>query len=265
MKPSYTSKRNSAVQQGTAPTAQASSLTGKLVKAFALLTCLWVGYWAYHFTIASLYILASERQMALWNQAPQNVSEGDVEKVSVWLNRAIDYDPRHPHYYNLLGKSLQWLAYVQLTEQQQRFTPIALTPHQSAQSSLQQAKQAYLKGAELRPEWALTWADLAQVEHQLNGDALLDYLRYADHFGPYMGEVNLTIASIGLERWNQLDREMRTLSMHHMERALRHPQAAQRFARHAEALEKLSLACVLANRISDTPQSPIRACRKVTL
>jgi len=127
MKPSYTSKQNSAVQQGTAPTAQASALTGKLVKAFALVTCLWVGYWAYHFAIASLYILASERQIELWNKAPQNVTREHVDQVTGWLERAIEHDPRHPHYYNLLGKSHQWQAYVQYTAQKNAPMTIAFS------------------------------------------------------------------------------------------------------------------------------------------
>lgn len=249
----------------TGKTSRSLSRPAVVVKAIALLSCLWVGFWAYHFAIASLYILASERQIELWNKTPQNVTLENVDKVTGWLERAIEHDPRHPHYYNLLGKSHQWQAYVQYTEQKNAPMTIAFSEQESPQRALQLAKQAYLKGAQLRPEWPVTWSDLAQIEHQLHGADLNLYLRNADHFGPYMAEVNLTLASIGLERWNQLDKELRMITMRHIDRALRHPQVAQRFARYAQSLDKLNLACVLASRAPDALQTPIRVCRKAAL
>lgn len=175
------------------------------------LTALVTLYFAFHFLTASIYALATERNIDYWTKHSDGVTLEQVNETKLMILKALQHHRDHPHYHNLLGKVYEWEAY--------------LGDDVDKESRLLNAKKAYLESALLRPTWSDTWVDLLVIETQLKGENIALYFAQADRYGPFTPKVNNTLSQIGLNHWSIFSAPQRTIIIDHAARALAHPQS----------------------------------------
>ncbi|CAH8191963.1 MULTISPECIES: VpsP family polysaccharide biosynthesis protein [Vibrio] len=206
-------------------------------------------YLAFCFGSASIYAVATEKNIERWVKHPQDVTPNVINETKQTILEAIDYHSSHPHYYNLLGKTLEWEAYLSTTEDQ-----IGI---------LQQAKKAYLKSASLRQNWPDTWADLLSVETQLQGENINLYFDNANQYGPFIPTVNSKIAQVGLENWQQFTPQRRSIIIEHIARALTHPKSQGEMYRYLQSSGLLKFACAAIIYNPRGYDGKVNLCKKV--
>lgn len=104
------------------------------------------------------------------------------------IERANNEHPQNPQYMVTQGLVYEWGAITSL-----------FADEQQKQQRLIQAKSYYLDAIALRPTWPVTWATLAILKWRLGeiDQELIDYLKQADKYGPYVMEVHQAWLEIG--------------------------------------------------------------------
>lgn len=136
-------------------------------------------------------------------------------------------------YFERLGLVLQWQHY------RAPFGAAHVAPIR------REARRAFLRATDLRPQWPDAWLHLAYSKlYLLELDAEFDdALSRAAALGPWRAHINAGVAEVGLLAWPSLDGEGRDLTLQAASRALTQSDWSRRkvnaAARHAGKLEML--------------------------
>ncbi len=154
------------------------------VLSFAVLAlvCLFV---ALRFTSASFDFYKVQNIVTSWQEQGNTQTIEEYQLAKTAIESAVDSQPSHPLYQDLLGQVSEWGA---------------IAGYEEAESSLRLAKAHYLRATQLRPLWPVTWASLAMVKWRLQefDDEMLLYLQRASELGPQKPEVHILYVKLGM-------------------------------------------------------------------
>ena len=140
---------------------------------------------ALRFTSASFDYYQVRNILASWQESGNQQTLAEYQRAKAAIQSAVDSQPSHPLYQDLLGQVYEWGA---------------IAGYEDQSSALQAAKAHYLRGTQLRPLWPVTWASLAMIKwrQQEFDDQLLTYLQRASELGPKKPEVHLLYVQLGM-------------------------------------------------------------------
>lgn len=154
------------------------------VISFALLAlvCLFV---ALRFTGASFDFYKVQNIVSAWQEQGNTQTLEEYQLAKRTIQSAVDSQPSHPLYQDLLAQVHEWGA---------------ISGYEPAEQALNMAKQHYLSATRLRPLWPVTWASLAMIKwrQQEFDDEMLTYLQRAAELGPHKPEVHLLYVRLGM-------------------------------------------------------------------
>ncbi|MEH6710198.1 MAG: VpsP family polysaccharide biosynthesis protein [Paraglaciecola polaris] len=150
--------------------------------AFLAFVCLIA---ALKFTAASFDYYQVRNILASWQEQGNEQTKGEYQLAKTAIESAIDSQPSHALYQDLLGQVYEWGA---------------LAGYEDKEQALSTAKAHYLKATQLRPLWPVTWASLAMIKwrQQEFDDEMLTYLQHANALGPKKPEVHLLYVQLGM-------------------------------------------------------------------
>ena len=154
------------------------------VISFALLAlvCLFV---AMRFTAASFDFYKVRNIVTSWQEQGNTQSIEEYHLAKRAIESAVDSQPSHPLYQDLLAQVYEWGA---------------ISGYEPAEQALNAAKTHYLLATQLRPLWPVTWGSLAMIKWRLQefDDEMLSYLDMAAKLGPKKPEVHLLYVQLGM-------------------------------------------------------------------
>ena len=86
--------------------------------------------------------------LASWQESGNKQTLAEYQRAKAAIQSAVDSQPSHPLYQDLLGQVYEWGA---------------IAGYEDQSTALQAAKAHYLRGTQLRPLWPVTWASSASV------------------------------------------------------------------------------------------------------
>ncbi|MBN24178.1 MAG: hypothetical protein CL578_03895 [Alteromonadaceae bacterium] len=187
------------------------------VISFALLAlvCLFV---AMRFTAASFDFYKVRNIVTSWQEQgnTQTIEEYYLAKRAI--ESAVDSQPSHPLYQDLLAQVHEWGA---------------ISGYEPAEQALNAAKTHYLLATQLRPLWPVTWVSLAMIKwrQQEFDDEMLTYLNTAGELGPKKPEVHLLYVQLGMALYDNnhpMLLAIRDEFYHRISLGLRAPQSRQK-------------------------------------
>ena len=110
-----------------------------------------------------------------WSAAGAIPNEQAYRDTVAVIDKIVALDPNHPHYAHMKGRVLHWGV-------NEGFESLA---------KLADVKEWYVKATELRPTWPDPWADLAILNHYIEGNTPETQfnLAQAQAAGPYIALV----------------------------------------------------------------------------
>ena len=110
-----------------------------------------------------------------WSAAGAIPNEQAYQDTVAVIDKVVALDPSHPHYAHMKGRVLHW----------------GVNGGFERLAQLAEVKVWYLKATELRPTWPDPWADLAILNHYIDGNTpeTQFYLAQAQAAGPYIAIV----------------------------------------------------------------------------
>lgn len=160
------------------------------------------------------------------------IAEQAMQQSMAW------YPAKNSAYAEQLGYMWQWRAYS------------ANTPATIRKESQQHALQAFRQATQLRPSWPYAWSGLAYAK-MVAGEHDQEFrhaMQQAVHYGPTRIAINRRVAEIGLISWQNLDLELRSLTLAQAGYTARYSRANRRqmFVLAAE-LDRVALLCDYLN------------------
>ena len=187
------------------------------VISFALLAlvCLFV---AMRFTAASFDFYKVRNIVTSWQEQGNTQSIEEYHLAKRAIESAVDSQPSHPLYQDLLAQVHEWGA---------------ISGYEPAEQALNAAKTHYLLATQLRPLWPVTWGSLAMIKWRLQefDDEMLSYLDMAAKLGPKKPEVHLLYVQLGMALYASDHPMLLTIRdefYHRISLGLRAPQSRQK-------------------------------------
>ena len=142
-------------------------------------------------SLASLNYYTAKPILDTWRADPSSISLKNFNKAKNAAEAAVSLHPRFAFYADVLSEVLRWGVYAGVAE------------NKSAANTL--ARRLTHESLEIRPVWAITWANLAQMQWAESGvsSSYATYLNIASDLGGHLPEVHLVWATIGLELVNK--------------------------------------------------------------
>jgi hypothetical protein len=124
----------------------------------------------------------------LWLKNAELPNKLQYVKALNAIELANEYHPKNPEYLITQGLILEWAGVSKLFSEQEQNNNLLL------------AKAYYIKATNLRPTWAVTWANLAVLKWRLNeiDQTLINYLIQANKYGKNVTEVRKIWVDVGL-------------------------------------------------------------------
>ena len=140
---------------------------------------------AIRFTSASFDYYQVRNILAAWQEQGNQQSPEEYQLAKAAIQSAVNSQPNHPLYQDLMGQVYEWGAIAGYEDQDQ---------------ALKAAKAHYLQSTQLRPLWPVTWASLAMIKwrQQEFDEQMLTYLQRASELGPKKPEVHLLYVQLGM-------------------------------------------------------------------
>ncbi|MBJ2135091.1 hypothetical protein JEU11_01355 [Paraglaciecola chathamensis] len=187
------------------------------VISFALLAlvCFFV---AIRFTTASFDFYKVRNIVTSWQEQGNTQTIDEYQLAKGAIESAVDSQPSHPLYQDLLAQVYEWGA---------------IAGYEQHEQALNSAKAHYLRATQLRPLWPVTWASLAMVKwrQQEFDDEMLMYLEHANQLGPQKPEVHLLYVQLGMALYASNHPMLLTIRdefYHRISLGLRAPQSRQK-------------------------------------
>lgn len=179
------------------------------------LVCLFV---ALRFTAASFDFYKVRNIVTSWQEQGNTQTIEEYQSAKIAIESAVDSQPSHPLYQDLLAQVHEWGA---------------ISGYEPAEQALKSAKAHYLLATQLRPLWPVTWASLAMVKwrQQEFDDEMLSYLNTAGELGPKKPEVHLLYVQLGMALYDNNHPMLVTIRdefYHRISLGLRAPQSRQK-------------------------------------
>lgn len=155
-----------------------------IVIAFILLICCWQ---AIKMGKANLDFYSAHQLTEFWQD--NNLKEANQYSDALQaIDSANVEHPDNPLYIVTEGLVYEWGTIAGMYDDEQQKWEL-----------LTQAKSYYLNAAKLRPTWPVTWATLAILKWRMEeiDQQLIDYLKQADKYGPYVMEVHQAWLEMG--------------------------------------------------------------------
>ncbi len=149
-----------------------------------LFTLVWRAGWA------SVNYFQVQHWLYQWNSDSSKLSETQYQAAKTAMEKVLALEPAHAHYLLMMAKVQEWGWYkgYLATEQMSVVEPY------------------YLKAIELRPAWAVAYADyawyLSSVQFRVT-DAFTQ-LQLAKQYGPYLDDVQHRTLAVAFSRWAYL-------------------------------------------------------------
>lgn len=187
------------------------------VVSFALLAlvCLFV---AIRFTAASFDFYKVQNIVSAWQEQGNTKTIEEYHLAKRAIKSAVDSQPSHPLYQDLLAQVFEWGA---------------IAGYEPPEQALNEAKVHYLRATRLRPLWPVTWASLAMIKwrQQEFDDEMLTYLQRAAKLGPNKPEVHLLYVRLGMALYDNNHPMLQTIRKefyHRIALGLRAPQSREK-------------------------------------
>lgn len=166
-----------------------------MIARYALIVCLAictlvVGVKCVRIGMGNAFYAQADLYLKEWDKIGKVSNQDDYLHSLDSINRALEYDPNNPHYYNSKAAILDWGIL-------STFEPVETN---------QQLQALYLASVAIRPKWPASWIALAAVRSYTFGvDSItLQYMDNAFKYGPFDKEVIRISLSILLSNWHTL-------------------------------------------------------------
>lgn len=155
-----------------------------LVGLFWLFTMVWRAGWA------SVNYFQVQHWLYQWNSDSSQLSEAQFQAATTAMEKVLALEPEHPHYLLMMAKVQEWGWYKGYLATEQ----------------MTAVESYYTKAIELRPAWAVAYADYAWYlsSVQFRVTEAFTQLQLAKQYGPYLDDVQHRTLAVAFSRWNYL-------------------------------------------------------------
>lgn len=202
----------------------------KIIIMILVILTLAMAWVAFRWALADMWYFNASYQLDAWSKAEQVDNEQSYNEALEGINKALEYNPEHPHYYHIKGKVLHW----------------GLISKFKDNYTYQDIKQIYLTSISLRVAWPDIWSDLARINFIQEGLSVdtQKYLDKALFYGPYKKEVLLEVLDIYLQSWHELNKKQIQFFNNQFEKLNNKPHLLKSILKNADKYGLANIICV---------------------
>jgi len=185
---------------------------------------------SFRWALANMWYFNASYHINTWSKSKLVGNKHDYDEALSAINKAISYNPEHPHYHHTKGKIIHWGIISEFEEKHK----------------IKQIKELYKRSLTFREAWPVVWSDLARINYLIEGLSIETqmYIDKALFYGPYKKEVILEILDIYMRSWNVLNKDKIHLFYNKLEALTHQPHLLKNILINAEKYGLSNIICI---------------------
>jgi len=146
---------------------------------------------SFRWALANMWYFNASYHIDAWSKSELVGNKQNYDEALSAINKAISYNPEHPHYHHTKGKVIHWGIIGKFEEKHK----------------IKQIKELYKISLTFREAWPVVWSDLARVNYLIEGLSIETqmYIDKALLYGPNKKEVISEVLDIYMRSWAELN------------------------------------------------------------
>jgi len=185
---------------------------------------------SFRWALANMWYFNVSYHIDAWSKSELVQSKQDYDAALLAINKAISYNPEHPHYYHTKGKVIHW----------------GITSKFEEQHKIKEIKGLYKTSLIYREAWPVVWSDLARINYLIEGLSIETqmYIDKALLYGPYKKEVILEVLDIYMRNFSDLNSAQTLLFYNQLENLIIQPHLLKNLLINAKKYELSNIICI---------------------
>jgi len=197
---------------------------------FLMVLTIGIALISFRWALANMWYFNVSYRIDSWSSSELVKSKQDYDAALLAINKAISYNPEHPHYHHTKGKVIHWGIIGQFEEKHK----------------ISEIKELYQTSLIYRESWPIVWSDLARINYLIEGLSIETqmYIDKALFYGPYKKEVILEVLDIYMRSWNVLNKDQIHLFYNKLETLTHQPHLLKNILINAEKYRLSNIICI---------------------
>jgi len=185
---------------------------------------------SFRWALANMWYFNVSYHIDAWSKSELVQSKQDYDAALLAINKAISYNPEHPHYHHTKGKVIHW----------------GITSKFEEQHKIKEIKGLYKTSLIYREAWPVVWSDLARINYLIEGLSIETqmYIDKALLYGPYKKEVILEVLDIYMRNFSDLNSAQTLLFYNQLENLIIQPHLLKNLLINAKKYELSNIICI---------------------